>query len=350
MSVIIKKLEKKDNIELLVEKITREKIKNLSLDSKIIIKPNICSPKSPETGVTTHHEIIKGVLNALSNFKNILIVESNTTSSNFEINVEGWNSDFLKNYPNVKLINLSNEKKIVKNIKGLKKNYKVEFAQILDNYDYLIDLPVLKTHIHAKISIGIKNLFGLLSVKNKSMYHLDIHDLLLGILSEFNPNLTIVDAIQGLEGQGPIFGTPAEAGLILVGENVVEVDYVGSKIVGINPMSVKYLNLAIKNFLNIKVNDEQIQKFRLEKRFTTYPTLIYQVINVFNQKEKINLDFLLDNLDVPDQTKNNIPNLLDSLIKKGIILYDQNSKKYILKNIDNIVELFPETKSIVKNN
>lgn len=348
MSVIIKKINRETDIELLVEKITREKMPNILPDSKIIIKPNICSPKSPESGVTTHHEIIKGVLNALCECKNVIIVESHTTSSDFEVNVAGWNSDFLKNYSNVKLVNLSNEKKHKKIIKGIYKSYKVEIPDILDEYDYLIDIPVLKTHIHAKISIGIKNLFGLLPLKNKSMYHLEIHDLLLAILNEFNPNLTIVDGIQGLEGQGPIFGSPAGAGILLAGENVVEVDYTGSKLVGIDPFSVKYLNLAIEKYLDLKSNTDKLPVDLCIKKFKTYPTLIYQIIDLLSKESETDLDFLLDNLDVPNQTRRNVPKLLSYFIDRDIIVYNENSKKYSLKNTRKLSELFPEINNIKK--
>lgn len=346
MSIIIENANDLTNVELLVEKITRAKLPNVSSDSKIIIKPNICAPKSPETGVTTHHEIIKGVLNALNNCKNIIVVESDTTSSDFEVNIKGWNSDFLKDYPNVRLVNLSNEKKHIKLLKGINKSYEVEIAEILEEYDYLIDLPVLKTHIHAKTSIGIKNLFGLLSAKNKSLFHIDIHDLLIGILREFKPHLTIVDAIQGLEGQGPIFGTPAGAGIILAGKNVVEVDYVGTKLIGIDPYSIKYLNFAINEFNEKKDIEFDIAQNILHKKFNTYPTLIYQVSKALNSNEEVDLQSILDNIDVPQQTKNNLPTLLNSLIERKIVKHNKISNKYSFKNIDTLVELYPETKKI----
>lgn len=347
MGITIKKVDNLKLVEKTVEKIVRSHTKALSPESKIIIKPNICAPLLPDTGVTTHHEIIRGTLNALKDFDKVYIVESNSTSSDFDVNVKGWNIDYLPDYPNTKLINLSSEETSTKCIRGLEKEYNIEFAKLLDNYDYFIDLPVLKAHIHARISIGIKNLFGLLSVKNKSQYHIYIHDLLLGLLNEFNPDLTIVDGIQALEGQGPIFGTPTGAGILLAGENVVEVDYVASKIAGIDPFTVKYLNNAINMTDLCKKEIKLHGSIPLIKNFHTYPTLIYQLVSILNNKPGADENFILKDMEVPDQTKRNTPLLLKALCNKGMITYSEDNKGYKLADKEAFITLFPETEKIL---
>lgn len=93
----------------------------------------------------------------------------------------------------------------------------------------------MKTHILTGVSLGIKNLFGLLPYKNKSLYHINIHDLLFAIYKRFQPNLTILDGIVGMQGMGPIFGEPANAKMIFAGGDVALLDTVAARIMGFDP-------------------------------------------------------------------------------------------------------------------
>lgn len=350
MGVFIKKVDDLQEVENTVKKMVESYTINLAQESKIIIKPNICAPFSPESGVTTHHEIIKGTLNALTRFKNVYIVESDTTSSDFKDNVKVWDPSFLSDYPNTSLVNLSEEKTSTRKITGLEKEYNINFADLLENYDYLINIPVLKAHIHAKISVGMKNLFGLLSVKNKSQYHLYIHDLLIALLKEFRPNLTIVDGIQALEGQGPIFGSPVGAGILMTGDDVVEVDYIASKLVGVDPFSVKYLKNAIETQLEYSIQNIEVRgNYPIVKNFKTYPTLIYQIAYILSIHPKSNIDSILQLMDVPEQTKRNTPKLLQKLCEIGMISFDKNTGGYEVSKKEDFIKLFPETKQIFSN-
>lgn len=350
MGVLIEKVDDLQEVENIVENIVESYTRNLAQESKIIIKPNICAPFSPESGVTTHHEIIKGALNALSRFKNVYIVESDTTSSDFKDNIKVWNPSFLSDYPNTSLVNLSEEKTSTRKITGLEKEYNIDFADLLKNFDYLINIPVLKAHIYAKISVGMKNLFGLLSVKNKSQYHLYIHDLLVALLKEFRPSLTIVDGIQALEGQGPIFGNPVGAGIFMTGDNVVEVDYIASKFIGVDPFSVKYLKNAIETQMGHSIHNIEVSgNYPTVKNFKTYPTLIYQISYILLKHPKSDVNSILRLMDVPEQTKRNTPKLLQGLCEIGMISFDKNTDGYEISKKEDFIKLFPETKHIFKN-
>jgi len=227
MSVVIKNIIDVRDASAFAHDIIKKHFGNISKSSRVIIKPNITAPKLPCTGTTTHHEVIIGALEALSGFNNVKIVESDATSSDFEENIKGWDCSFMKNYSGVELINLSAQPTRKMTLYGLQNSYEVEIPELLFYYDILINLPVMKTHILTGVSLGIKNLFGLLPCKNKSLYHINIHDLVFAIYKRFQPDLTILDGIVGMEGMGPIFGKPANAKMILAGDDVAILDAVG---------------------------------------------------------------------------------------------------------------------------
>lgn len=104
---VIKNIKNVKDASALVHDITKNHFGNISKSSRVIIKPNIAAPKMPSTGTTTHHEVIIGVLEALSGFNNVKIVESDATSSDFEENIKGWDCSFMENYSGVELVNLS---------------------------------------------------------------------------------------------------------------------------------------------------------------------------------------------------------------------------------------------------
>jgi uncharacterized protein (DUF362 family) len=345
MSVYSFQVESKKDASAIAYRVTKSLLPFASRSDKIIIKANICAPSSPEDGVTTHHEIIIGVLEALKHCK-ILIVESNTSSSDFDRNIIGWNPTFLEDYPQVNLVNLSELPKSHYEIKGRRRSYSTGFADILQDFDILINLPVLKTHILTGVSLGMKNLFGLLSEKNKSKYHIDIHDIVFGLTKRFLPHLTILDGIQGMEGMGPLFGTPANARTIIASRDVVCLDAVGAVVIGIDPHSVPYLDMALRYF-GINPSGIDVSGPVNTVSFFRHPTLSRQVFNAFVTNDAISLESLKMLISAPDQTKNNFPIYLNSLETRKII--KKTKEKYCLTDEGRFefLELYPECRDIL---
>ena len=115
--------------------------------------------------------------------------------------------------------------------------------------DLLVSLPKMKTHHWAGATLAMKNLFGLVPGGvygwPKNVLHwagitqsiVDLHHL-------FPRQFAIVDGIVGMEGNGPIQGTPKQAGVLVAGSDVVAVDATCCRIMGIDPKKIEYLTLA----------------------------------------------------------------------------------------------------------
>ncbi|HEY1352522.1 MAG TPA: DUF362 domain-containing protein [Ktedonobacteraceae bacterium] len=109
----------------------------------------------------------------------------------------------------------------------------------------LINLPVLKTHVVSRMSLGMKNIMGLLPRPDRRAMHtlgIDrcIVDMNLGIC----PALTIVDGSVGQDGEGPLYGTAADLGVLVAGRQPLAVDLICCELVGVNPSQVPHLRLA----------------------------------------------------------------------------------------------------------
>jgi uncharacterized protein (DUF362 family) len=109
-------------------------------------------------------------------------------------------------------------------------------------YDFLIDLPVLKSHRQTKISLGMKNLKGFLAPASKRNFHRHDLDRLIALLNmRIRPQLTIIDGIYGLEKGPEMLGTPRRMDLIIAGKDVFSCDIVGAAVMKIEPEQVRTL-------------------------------------------------------------------------------------------------------------
>lgn len=115
--------------------------------------------------------------------------------------------------------------------------------------DLIVSLAKMKTHHWAGATLSMKNFFGLVpgSVygwpKNELHYY-GIPKSIVELNRIFRKTFAIVDGITGMEGNGPIQGTPKLAGVLVMGQDLVAVDSTCCRIMGITPEKIEYLQLA----------------------------------------------------------------------------------------------------------
>lgn len=124
------------------------------------------------------------------------------------------------------------------------------FPNTVLSADLIVSLAKMKTHHWAGATLSMKNFFGVVpgSVygwpKNKLHYY-GISESIVALNRQFGPKaFAIVDGIVGMEGNGPIQGTPKPVGVLVMGRDLVAVDSTCCRIMGINPEKVDYLRMA----------------------------------------------------------------------------------------------------------
>ncbi|SIO62649.1 Uncharacterized conserved protein, DUF362 family [Singulisphaera sp. GP187] len=119
-------------------------------------------------------------------------------------------------------------------------------ATLLRRADLIVSMPKLKTHHWAGVTLSMKNLFGVMpgifyGWPKNVLHHAGIAESILDINATVRPHLAIVDGIIGMEGDGPIMGTPRQSGVIVMGTNLPSVDATAARLMQINPWQVAYL-------------------------------------------------------------------------------------------------------------
>ena len=119
----------------------------------------------------------------------------------------------------------------------------------LKRADLIVSMPKLKTHHLAGVTLSMKNLFGVMpgvcyGWPKNVLHFAGIPQTILDITAAVRPHLAIVDGIIGMEGDGPIMGTPRPCGRLIFGSNMPAVDATAARIMGIDPWRIPYLAVA----------------------------------------------------------------------------------------------------------
>lgn len=223
----------------------------------VIIKPNLCSRKRPESGATTDPKIvealIKYLLGAGIDSSRILVVESDNAFRNLEktFSLLGY-SDMVEKY-DVQLINLSKTENVA--VKGQNFDGEIRIPKLLLQDKFYLSIAKLKTHCQEWISCSLKNQFGCIADKDKIKFHPVLPEVIADVNHFIRPNMAIVDGIPGMEGYGPIMGKPVETNLIMCSSDLVALDTVACRIIGVNPQRVGHIKLCkdLGNVENIEL-------------------------------------------------------------------------------------------------
>lgn len=226
---------------------------------KIIIKPNLVNNVHPP--VTTDAGCVKALIS--------YIEECNKTAQ--IIIAEGSGGcDTDKCYENlgynelvsdrVSLIDLDREESIIKMQKDLPLLKEIYLPSvILDGF--LISVPSLKQHSITGVTLGIKNLVGILPrshyqgfwVFRKSKVHkYNVHQAVADICFYRKIDMTVIDGAVGLS-KGHIFGKPFDPPKkkIIAGFDILETDYAGAEMLGKNPKMVRHLRCYKNNLSSL---------------------------------------------------------------------------------------------------
>jgi uncharacterized protein (DUF362 family) len=113
--------------------------------------------------------------------------------------------------------------------------------------DVIVSMPKMKTHHWVGATLSMKNFFGIVPGGiygwPKNVLHWSgIHKCIVDLARVPGRTFAIVDGIVGMEGNGPIQGTPKNSGVIVAGRVLDAVDATCARIMGIDPNQVVYLN------------------------------------------------------------------------------------------------------------
>ncbi|MCL2144331.1 MAG: DUF362 domain-containing protein [Endomicrobia bacterium] len=201
---------------------------------KILVKPNLLSPKTPDKAVTTHPEIVRAVIQLVKKAGAVPVVGDSPGGAAHTNIKELWDVTGMTQVckeEGVEIVSFeaAGAKEIDINDVNVEK---VLFSNIVLDCDGIINLPKLKTHSLMTFSSGIKNLYGCIPGLRKVEYHKlaskneDFGHLLANIYLFLKNKIrfTLVDGILGMEGNGPSSGDIRKIEMIAASSDTMMLD------------------------------------------------------------------------------------------------------------------------------
>lgn len=209
----------------------------------LALKPNLLAAAAPEKAITTHPSLVAAVGRLVQNRgATALLVESPGSGYAYT------ESALRRTYEACGMVEAAAQV-------GMRLNYDTSYravffpeGKLIKHFDIItplleadgiVNLCKLKTHAYMGMTGAVKNSFGAIPGLSKPGYHAKLDDkehfadMLLDLSACVAPRLSIMDAVVGMEGDGPSAGDPRHIGLLLAAENPLALDVVASAIVGL---------------------------------------------------------------------------------------------------------------------
>ena len=239
--------------------------------ARVVLKPNMSFPNPPSMATTTHPEIVATVAQSCleAGAKKVMVFDHTLRRPDICLERSGIEAA-CKKLDNVFVLGLAEEKffeevpvpqgQVLRNVKVIK--------GVMDAY-VIINLPVAKSHAATTVSLGIKNLMGLIWDRRSFHSRLDMNEALVDLSTVIKPTLILVDATRVLTNGGP--GGPGKVialNTVVAGTDPVAVDAYAVTLAqwygkSFNPDQIKHLDKAARRGIG-EINLEKLNIIRKE--------------------------------------------------------------------------------------
>ncbi|HEX9021008.1 MAG TPA: DUF362 domain-containing protein [Nitrospirota bacterium] len=243
----------------------------------VLIKPNLLKARPPEAAVTTHPEVVRAAIQLVREAGGVAMVGDSPGMGEFRKVCEKAGILDVAREEGASLVELDEAVPV----KSSGRFQRFELSRRSYEADAIINLPKLKTHGMTTLTGAVKNLFGCVPGRRKVQWHFNagvnhghFMTMLVELCALLNPRLTIMDAVVGMEGNGPGSGDPRKIGAVLAGRDAVSVDVISARLVGVAPEKLPLIRAAAAagfgetqldriRVLGESLSDTAIRKFRL---------------------------------------------------------------------------------------
>lgn len=255
---------------------------------KVLLKPNLLRAAAPERCVTPHPHVVLAVGRMLLDQGCEVVLADSPgagqpyTEAGLQKVYAATGMDKVAEELGIEL-NLDTTYRDVPNPDGRKiKRFSI-ISPALDA-DAIVSVCKAKTHVMTSMTGAAKNLFGLLPGWEKPSLHSrmgstrDFAAMLVDLSELMRPRLSIMDAIIGMEGDGPNNGSPRKIGAVIASADVHALDVVEARLMGYEPMDICTIREAVErglldlSFGDVRTVGEEVEQLRVPdfRKPTTY--------------------------------------------------------------------------------
>lgn len=210
----------------------------VALGMQVHVKPNLLAAKPPERAATTHPSVVQAIVERIMRLGAKVTIGDSPAGISRPIE-EYWRNTGMEQVAKqtgAQLVQLEKKGLIERRVNG--RSYFI--ARAIAEADLVINICKLKTHNLTLYTGAIKNMFGSIPGFQKSEYHKQhpkveqFAEIIVDVFQAVQPQLSIMDAVEMMEGNGPSAGKPKYLGLILASCDAVALDSVAARLIGFN--------------------------------------------------------------------------------------------------------------------
>ena len=209
----------------------------------VLVKPNLITDHTFETGITTDPIVVEAVITKIIELdKKAIVVETEGgITSPDEAIIETGMMEVVERL-GVEYINMGKlDDKVELEVENPRAVEKFKVARIAVE-SAIITVPSMKTLHHTTITMGLKNMFGMLTTRNKySMHQLGTNNFIYDICKTLPPTLSVIDGFYGKSGRGPWSGPPVKMDTIIASVDPVAADATAARCIGIDPYAIDHV-------------------------------------------------------------------------------------------------------------
>ena len=221
---------------------------------RVLVKLNLLVAKPPDAAVTTHPAVAQAVVESIQELGATPIVGDapggGCSASAYKALLKTTGIQRVIDETGCESVRFDDDKTQVVSERA-RTFKKLWVAKAVTEADVIIGIPKLKTHLLTYYTGAIKLLYGYVPGLTKTEYHLhtagDIElfaKLLLDLYETYPPTIAVMDAIVGMEGEGPTNGIPRKIGLIMTSTSCTALDFVAATLGNFHPLSLPTVKVA----------------------------------------------------------------------------------------------------------
>jgi len=218
----------------------------------VALKPNIVTGRLSGRGVTTDPRVIKALIRLAleAGAGEVLVVEGSgygaPTAEAFELS--GIREAAERG--GAEVVDVDADDLVAVDVPDPLILSRVSVSRRFYEADVRVNVPVMKTHDQMLMTLGMKNMKGVIPKPQKRLFHrVGLAKAIVDLNKAVPVDLTVVDAIHAMEGLGPSFGDVVEMDIVMAGTDVYSLDVVGARVMGFSPDEIEYLKLAAEQGL-----------------------------------------------------------------------------------------------------
>lgn len=217
----------------------------VSRGDRVLVKPNIGFPRTPAQGANTHPAVVVAVVELCqeAGARSVTVADRSLAGPERCYRRSGIQAAAEQAGARVVLVDPDQCRTV--NLKGEFLRQWPVWIEALEA-DNVINVPVAKNHSLCRLTMGMKNWFGMLG-GDRSELHAQIHESIADLAMFFRPRLTVLDATRILIRNGPDGGSLADVqatNLVAAGTDPVAIDAFGASLFGVAPAAVGYITMA----------------------------------------------------------------------------------------------------------